>query len=88
MNIRIRDIQRSHLGQALVRFAQVHDRDLLVNHSPHPYGGVEFTVVRHNQGRNWGSLNFNVDEIPPRLLESREYPVCYSLLWKSNDLGK
>jgi hypothetical protein len=61
MNIRIHDIQRTHLGKALVRFAQVHDRDLLVNHSPHPYGGIEFTIVRHNQGRNWRSLNFNCD---------------------------
>jgi hypothetical protein len=53
INIRIWDIQCTHLGQALVRFAQVHDRDLLVNNSLHPYGGVEFIVVRHNQGRNW-----------------------------------
>jgi hypothetical protein len=37
----------------------VHDRDLLVNHSPHPCGGVEFTVVWHNQGSNWRDLNFN-----------------------------
>jgi hypothetical protein len=43
MNVLVRDIQLSHLGQALVR---------LVNHSPHPYRGVEFHVVRHNQGRN------------------------------------
>jgi hypothetical protein len=32
----------------------VHDRDSLVNGSPHPYGGVDFSLVRHNQGRNCG----------------------------------
>jgi hypothetical protein len=58
MDIRVRDIQRSHLGQALVRFVNVHDRDLLVNSSPHPYGvdfklvRRDFKLVRHNEGRN------------------------------------
>jgi hypothetical protein len=35
-------------GQALVCFENIFDRDLLVNNSPHPYGGVSYTVVRHN----------------------------------------
>jgi hypothetical protein len=61
MNVQIRDIQPSHLGQALVRFVHVHDRDSLVNNSPHPYGEVNFNLVRHNQGRNWRAMNFNRD---------------------------
>jgi hypothetical protein len=52
MHIGIRDIQPSHLGHALVRFENIFDRDLLVNNSPHPYGGVNFTLVRHNAARN------------------------------------
>jgi hypothetical protein len=61
MDIRIRDIQPSHLGQALVQFNRAHDRDLLINLRPDPYGGVNFHLERHNQGRNWHALNFNRD---------------------------
>jgi hypothetical protein len=61
MDIRVRDIQPSHLGQALVQFNQARDRDLLINLRPHPYGGVNFHLERHNQGRNWHALNFNRD---------------------------
>jgi hypothetical protein len=55
----VREIQPSHLGQALVCFANVHDRDNLVNTSPHMYGDVQISFVRHNQGRNWRALTFN-----------------------------
>jgi hypothetical protein len=55
----IREIQPTHLGQALVRFVNAHYRDLLVNTSPHPYGDMEFHLSRHNQGRNLRALNFN-----------------------------
>jgi hypothetical protein len=44
-----------------VRFVHVHDRDSLVNNSPHPYVEVNFSLVRHNQGRNWREMNFNRD---------------------------
>jgi hypothetical protein len=47
------------LGQALVRFENIYDRDLLVNSSPHPYDGVNFSLVKHNEGHNWRALNFN-----------------------------
>jgi hypothetical protein len=59
MNVGIRDIQLSHLGQTLVRFDNIFDHDMLVNNSPHPYGGVNFQVVRHNDGRNWRVIQFN-----------------------------
>jgi hypothetical protein len=59
--ILVREIQPSHLGQALVRLDSVHDRDLLVNSSPHQYGDVQISFARHNQGRNWRALNFNRD---------------------------
>jgi hypothetical protein len=59
MEVRVRDIQLSHLGQVLVRFSHVHDRDALVINSPHAYGGVHFRVVRPNHARNWRAMNFN-----------------------------
>jgi hypothetical protein len=59
MGVRVHDIQPTHLGQALVQFMRIHDQDPLLNNSPHLYGDVEFTLVRHNRGRNWRVMNFN-----------------------------
>jgi hypothetical protein len=59
MDVHVRDIQPTHLGQALVHFVHIHDRDSMVNGSPHPYRGVNFSLVHHNQGRNWHAMNFN-----------------------------
>jgi hypothetical protein len=59
MGARVRDIQPTHLGQALLQFVHNYDRDSLVNNSPHPYDDVEFSLVRHNQGINWRAMNFN-----------------------------
>jgi hypothetical protein len=59
LNGRIREIQRTHLGQALVRFVQAHDRDLLILTGPHPYGDISFSLVRHNRARNWRAMQFN-----------------------------
>jgi hypothetical protein len=59
MHMGIRDIQPMHLGQALVRFDNTFDRDMLVNNSPDPYSGVDFHVVRHNAYRNWRAIQFN-----------------------------
>jgi hypothetical protein len=93
MNVCVREILRTHLGQGLVHFVHAHDRDLMVNHSPDPYGGVDFTVVRHNQGRNWRAMQFNrvlvnVVGFPARLLEPGEYSEHHSFFWQSNTLGK
>jgi hypothetical protein len=49
MNVRIRKIQRTHLGQALVRFVHAYDRDLLIHTSPHPMvmsASVLFVTIR------------------------------------------
>jgi hypothetical protein len=59
MHVRVRDIQPSHLGQALVRFENAHDRDSLVINGPHPYGDVQFNFVRHNQAHNWRLIDIN-----------------------------
>lgn len=55
----ITDVQLTHLCQAFVRFEHNHDRDRFVLESPHPYGDVLFSFVRHNQGRNWRRVMFN-----------------------------
>jgi hypothetical protein len=57
--VRIREIQKSHLGQALVRFEHIYDRDNMIAQSPHPYGDVAFSFVKHNEGRNWRSVEYN-----------------------------
>jgi hypothetical protein len=57
--IRTRDIQRTHLGWTLVRFDHIYDRDNLIAQSPHPYGDVSLTFVKHNEGRNWRLIEFN-----------------------------
>lgn len=59
MRVEIKEIQPCHLGQAFVRFEYVHDRDRLVHTSPHHHSGLEFSLAKHNQGRNWTSINFN-----------------------------
>lgn len=59
IGLRLREIQRSSLGQALVQFENVFDRDNLVEGSPHNYADVRFRFVRHNQGQNWRRLDFN-----------------------------
>jgi hypothetical protein len=57
--VRIRDIQRTHLGQALVRFEHIYGRDNLIAQSPLPYGDVTLSFVKHNDGHNWRLMEFN-----------------------------
>jgi hypothetical protein len=57
--VRIRDIQKSHLGQALIWFEHIYDRDSFVAQSPHPYGDVTFSFTKHDEGRNWRLMEFN-----------------------------
>jgi hypothetical protein len=59
LRIPVREIQPSLLGQALVRLVNAHDRDMLVNQSPHQFGDAMVHVVRHNQGCNWRQIKFN-----------------------------
>jgi hypothetical protein len=44
----VRDIQRSHLGQVLVQFYSVLERDNLVLLGPQQYLDATFTALRHN----------------------------------------
>jgi phage-related baseplate assembly protein len=55
----IRDIQCSHLGQVLVQFQSVLDRDNLVLLGPQQYLDATFTALRHNDAWNHHALFFN-----------------------------
>jgi len=60
----VRELLEEHKGiqvKEVVRFEHDRDRDRMVLESTHPYGRVNFTFVRHNQGRNWRRVNFNQD---------------------------
>jgi hypothetical protein len=58
-NLQVRAIQRTHLGQALVRFRYVFDRYNLVALGPQQALGFTFTVITHNEAWNQQALNFN-----------------------------
>jgi hypothetical protein len=60
-NIQIREIQRTHLGQALARFRFVFDRDNLVALGPQQASGFTFIVIRHKEAWNQHALKFNHD---------------------------
>jgi hypothetical protein len=52
----VRDIQRSHLGQVLVQFYSVLERDNLVLLGPQQYLDATFTALRHNDAWNHRAL--------------------------------
>jgi hypothetical protein len=54
--IGVRDIQRSHLGQVLVQFHSVLERDNLVLLGPQKYLDATFTALRHNDAWNHRAL--------------------------------
>lgn len=58
VHIAFRDIH-THLGLAMVKFAHVYDRDTLVLDSPHIFGNVSVSFVKHNEGRNCRRLQFD-----------------------------
>jgi hypothetical protein len=72
----VRDIQRSHLGQVLVQFYSVLERDNLVLLGPQQYLDATFTALRHNDAWNHRALFFN-RECWPMLLG---FPLDYSSL--------
>lgn len=54
-----RSIQPCHLGQAIAQLASALDRDALIRDSPHDWNGTDVTFVRHDDGCNHRSLQFN-----------------------------
>lgn len=57
----VRDIQECPFGEAYVQFVRVRDRDRLVRGSPHAFGNIFLSFVKHNEGRNWRRAYFNRD---------------------------
>jgi hypothetical protein len=55
----VRAIQRSHLGQVMVQFRSVLERDNLVLLGPQQYLDATFTAVRHNDAWNHRAVLFN-----------------------------
>jgi hypothetical protein len=55
----VRDIQRSHLGQVMVQFQSVLDRDNLVLLGSRQYLDATFSALRHNDAWNHRALFFN-----------------------------
>lgn len=55
----INEIQRTYLGQALVRFCYVYVRYNLIVIGPQQALGFTFNVIRHNEAWNFHALNFN-----------------------------
>lgn len=49
LQLNVRDIQCSHLGQALICFRNDFYRDNLVNLGPQEALGFTFSVIRHNE---------------------------------------
>lgn len=47
-----------HLGQAYVCFTHAYDRDNMVSLSPMPFGNVQISFAKHNEGRNWRRVLF------------------------------
>jgi hypothetical protein len=52
----VRDIQRSHMGQVLVQFYSVLERDNLVLLGPQQYLDATFTALCHNDAWNHRAL--------------------------------
>jgi hypothetical protein len=57
--VSVRAIQRSHLGQVIVQFSSVLERDNLVLLGPQQYLDATFTAVRHNDAWSHRALLFN-----------------------------
>ena len=88
-----RSIQPCPHGQAFVRLNYFHDRDILIQNSPHQYGNYNITFKAHNKGWNNKStsmthdawlmlLGFNVD-----YWEQKDVEKAISDFWQADCLG-
>ena len=76
-----RSLQPCPYGQAFVKFDLFHDRDFLIQNSPHNYGNYHITFKAHNKGWNNRRSTMN-------------HEVCLMLLgfnlnfWEQHDIEK
>ena len=54
-------IQPCPFGQAYVRFSYFHDRDFLIQNSPHTYSNYSITFKAHNKGWNNKTTSMNYE---------------------------
>jgi hypothetical protein len=54
-------IQECPFGAAYVQFTNVSDRERLIHTSPNPFGDVDISFCKHDEGTNWRAANFNRD---------------------------
>ncbi|TVU51638.1 hypothetical protein EJB05_03078, partial [Eragrostis curvula] len=59
IRIPVRSIQPCPFGQAYVRFESIQDRDMLADTGLHPFGDIDISFCRHNDGNNRRSVYFN-----------------------------
>jgi hypothetical protein len=52
MDVSYRAMQPCPFGQAFVRFNYIHERDLLINQSPHQFGNGTISFLPHNRAWN------------------------------------
>lgn len=56
-----RSIQPCPFGQAYVRFSLYHDRDRLIQSSPHAFGNVHISFVEHDRAWNHKKVTMNYE---------------------------
>nr|TKW12232.1 hypothetical protein SEVIR_5G023600v2 [Setaria viridis] len=61
MRIGFSSIQPCPFGQAYVRFNFYHDRDQLIQNSPHDYGDVRISFVEHDKGSDHRAVKLNYE---------------------------
>ena len=88
-------IQSCPFGQAYVRFSYFHDKDFLIQSSPHAYGNYNITFKGYNKGWNnktttmnhevWLMLlGFNVDSWEQKDVEKAISEFGKLLLWEED----
>ncbi|CAN6342947.1 unnamed protein product [Urochloa humidicola] len=56
-----RTIQECPFGQAFVRFNHFHERDFMIQNSPHVYGNMRISFVEHNKAWNNKAISMNYE---------------------------
>lgn len=95
LRVGFRSIQPCPFGQAYVRFDFYHDRDRLINASPHVFGNVNISFVAHDNGWNHKKvtmnyevwlmfLGYNVDHWNNRLVDKALFDWGSLVTWEED----
>lgn len=61
LQVGFRSIQPCPFGQAFVRFNMYHDRDRLIQESPHQFGNIHISFVEHDHAWNHRRVTMNYE---------------------------